>query len=125
MAVIKSGHPQNRGGFVLGTAEAGNGDTADTLDRGSHRGPAAVVLTSAIGATPTVTVQILGSVDGTNFYKVPYALVATPETVAVADITVTTAVTTTYLLRPDHAWRFLKVNRAANTNVTLSATAYL
>ncbi|MCI0344978.1 MAG: hypothetical protein L0221_05955, partial [Chloroflexi bacterium] len=64
-------------------------------------------------------------VDGTNFYKIPYALVATPETVAVADITVTAAVTTTYLLRPDHAWRFLKLNYSANTNVTLTATAYL
>lgn len=125
MAVVKSGHLQSRDGFVLGTAETGNGDTADTLDRGSHRGPAAVVLTSTVGATPTVTVQILGSVDGVNFYKVAYALVATPETVTVADITITTAVTTTYLLRPDHAWRFLKVNRAANTNVTLTATAYL
>lgn len=125
MATVKSGHLQGRGGFVLGTAQTGNTDTTDTLDRGSHRGPAAVVLTSAVGATPTVTVQILGSVDGTNFFKIPYALVATPETLSVADITVTTAVTTTYLLRPDHAWRFLKLNYAANTNVTLTATAYL
>lgn len=125
MAVVKSGHIQSRGGFVLGTAETGNGDTADTLDRGSHRGPAAVVITSAVGATPTVTVQILGSVDGVNFYKLAYALVATPETVTVADITITTAVTTTYLLRPEHAWRFLKVNRSVNTNVTLTTTAYL
>jgi hypothetical protein len=125
MATIKSGHLQSRGGFVLGTAQTGNADTTDTLDRGSHRGPAAVVLVSTVGATPTVTVQILGSVDGVNFFKIAYALVATPETVAVADITVTAAVTTTYLLRPDHAWRFLKLNYAANTNVTLTATAYL
>ena len=125
MATVASGHLQTRGGFPLGVAQTGNADTTDTLDRGSHRGPAAVVIASTVGATPTVTVQILGSVDGTNWHKIAYALVATPETVSVADITITTATTTTYLLRPDHAWRFLKVNYAANTNVTLTATAYL
>ncbi len=126
MAVLTVGRRAEAGaGATLGTAQTGNGDTTNTLDRGDHRGPAAVVLDSTVGATPTVTVQILGSVDGTNFYKIPYALVATPETVAVADITVTAAVTTTYLLRPDHAWRFLKLNYSANTNVTLTATAYL
>jgi hypothetical protein len=126
MAVLTIGRRAEAGaGVVLGTAQTGNADTTNTLDRGDHHGPAAVVLTSAIGATPTVTVQILGSVDGVNFFKIAYALVATPETVAVADITVTTAVTTTYLLRPDHAWRFLKLNYAANTNVTLTATAFV
>lgn len=125
MATVKSGHLQSRNGFSLGVAQTGNTDTTDTLDRGSHSGAAAVVLVSTVGATPTVTVQILGSVDGTNFYKIAYALVGTPETLSVADITVTTAVTTTYLLRPAHAWRYLKLNYAANTNVTLTATAYL
>lgn len=110
---------------TLGTAQTGNADTTNTLDRGLHRGSAAVVLTSTVGATPTVTVNIQGSVDGTNFYNVPYALVATPETLAVAAITVTTAVTTTYQLRPNHAWRYLKLVYSANTNVTLTATAYL
>ncbi len=113
------------GAIVLGTAQTGNVDTTNTLDRESYRGPAAVVLTSTVGATPTVTVKILGSVDGTNFYNIAYALVATPETVTVADITVTTATTVTYLLRPDHAWRYLKLNYSANTNVTLTATACL
>lgn len=110
---------------TLGTAQTGNADTTNTLDRGFHRGPAAVVLTSTVGATPTVKVDIQGSVDGTNFFNAPYALVATPETVAVAQITVTTAVTTTYLMRPDHAWRYLKLVYSTNTNVTLTATAYL
>lgn len=113
------------GGIVLGTSQTGNVDTTNTLDRGEYRGPAAIVLTSTVGATPTVTVDIKGSVDGTNFYNVAYSLVATPETVAVAAITVTSAATTTYLLRPTHAWRYLKVVFSANTNVTLSTTVYL
>lgn len=111
---------------TLSTAQTGNADSTNTVDRGSAIGePGAVVITSTIGATPTVTVNIVGSVDGTNFYNVAYSLVATPETVAVAALTITTAVTTTYLLRPGHAWRYLKLVYSANTNVTLTAAAYL
>ena len=115
-----------RPSVALSTAQTGNGDSTNTANRASGIGaPAAVVITSTVGATPTVTVNIQGSVDGTNFYNVPYALVATPETLTVAAITITTATTTTYLLRPDHAWSHLKLVYSANTNVTLTATAYL
>jgi len=47
------------------------------------------------------------------------------DSLTVAEITITTAVVTTYLLRPDHAWLFLKLNMSANTNVTLSTKAYV
>lgn len=127
MATIRF-HPRRFWNAVLlGSAQTGNTDTTNTVDRGADRIglPAAVVLTSTVGATPTVTVKILGSVDGTNWWNVAYALVATPETATVADITVTTAVTTTYLLRADQPWRFLKLNYSANTNVTLTARAYV
>lgn len=110
----------------LSAAQTGNGDSTNTADRGSNRGESgAIVITSAIGATPTVTVNIQGSVNGVNFYNIPYALVATPETLTIAAITITTAVTTTYQLRPNHAWRFVKLVYSANTNVTLTADAYL
>lgn len=113
------------GSATLGTAQTGNTDSTNTIDRGFGRGAGAIVVTSTIGATPTVKLDIQGSVDGVNFYNVGYSLVATPETVAVAQITITTAVSTTYLLRADHAWRFLKCVYSVNTNVTLTATAYL
>lgn len=109
---------------LLSDAQTGNADSTNTLDRGSQRGPGAVVVTSTIGATPTVTVNIQGSVDGTNFYNIPYALVATPATFVVTAITITTATTTTYLLQVDQAWRYLKLVYSANTNVTLTANAY-
>lgn len=111
----------------LSAGVTGNGDSTNTADRGiaAIGNPAALVVTSTIGATPTVTLNIQGSVDGTNWYNVGYSLVATPETVAVAALTITTAVTTTYLLRPSHAWRYLKTVRSANTNVTLTETVYL
>lgn len=111
---------------ALSTSQTGNGDSTNTAFRKVRASSGgAVIVTSVIGATPTVTVNIQGSVDGTNFFNIPYALVATPETLSVAAITITTAVTTTYLLRPTHAWRYLKLAYSANTNVTLTATAYL
>lgn len=115
------------GSVALSSGVTGNGDSTDIADRGlaGIGEPAALVVTSTVGATPTVTLNIQGSVDGTNWFNVPYALVATPETLTVGAITITTAVTTTYLLRPGHAWRYLKTVRSANTNVTLTETAYL
>lgn len=111
---------------VLSTAQTGNGDSTNTAYRvGLTAQPGAIVITSTIGGTPTVTVSISGSVDGTNFFNIPYALVATPATFTVANLTITTAVTTTYLLQTAQPWRFAKLILAANTNVTLSATAYL
>src|SRR5213076_2618856 len=114
---------------VLSSAQTGNGDSTNTASRpllsaGATPG-GALVVTSAIGATPTVTVNILGSADGTNFFNIPYSLVATPKTFVVSAITITTAVTTTYLLQETIPFRFVKLNYSANTNVTLTATAYL
>jgi len=108
----------------LSDAQTGNGDSTNTAFRGSRERPGAVVITSAIGATPTVTVNIQGSIDGTSFYNIPYTLVGSPETVLYAAIVITTAVTTNYLL-PARQWRYLKLVYSANTNVTLTVDAYL
>ncbi|MBA2559207.1 MAG: hypothetical protein H0V07_04850 [Propionibacteriales bacterium] len=113
-------------GVVLSTAQTGNADSTNTAERGQFSGRSgAIVVTSTVGATPTVTVNILGSVDGTNFFNLPYALVATPSTFVVAAITITTAVATTYLLQVDQPWRYVKLNYSANTNVTCTATAFV
>jgi hypothetical protein len=53
---------------------------------------------------------------------VPYALVATPRTFVITAITITTAVTTLYILQELIPWRFFKVNMSANNNVTLTST---
>ena len=68
-------------------------------------------------------VNIQGSVDNVTFFNIPYALVATPATFVIAAITVTTAVTTVYLLQRDQPWRYVNAAYSANTNVTLTATA--
>ena len=113
--------------YVLATAQTGNftsvaGTRIDDLATSS---PGALVITSAVGATPTVTVNIQGSADGVNYFNIPYALVATPSTFTVVAITITTAVTTTYLLQVNQPWQFVQIVASANTNVTLTATAYL
>lgn len=108
----------------LFTAAVGN-VTSSVAYRARFDKPGAVVITSAIGATPTVTVNIQGSADGTNFYNIPYALVATPTTFVLTALTITTAVTTTYLLQTDQPWSFVRLVASANTNVTLTADAFL
>ncbi len=114
---------------TLSVAQTGNGDSTNIAarDQGApsiFRG-GAIVITTTVGATPTVTVNIQGSMDGANWYNVPYALVATPRTFVLTAITITTAVTTNYLLQELVAYRYLKLAYSANTNVTLTATAYL
>jgi hypothetical protein len=108
---------------ILSVAQTGNGDSQNTgfRDTGPMPSGGAFIITSAIGATPTVTVNAQGSVDGAAFFNVPYALVATPRTFVLSAITITTAVTTTYLLQELVFYRFFKLVYSANTNVTLDA----
>lgn len=109
------------GNVTLSNAQTGNGASTNVADRGTHRGSALLKIVSTIGATPTVTVDIQASTNGTDWVNAAYATTAAPETPVVAALTITTAVTTFYLLRPDQPWRFLRLNLSANTNVTLTA----
>jgi hypothetical protein len=68
-------------------------------------------------------VDIEASVDGSTWWNAPYALVATPTTFVVAQLTITTGVATTYLLQTGHPWRYLRAKMSSNTNVTVSITA--
>lgn len=105
----------------LCTAQTGNGDSQNTVLDVDFSRPSAIRITSTVGATPTVTVNIQGSVDGANWFNIPYALVATPSAFTVAALTITTAVTTLYLLQTGQAWVYVKLVLSANTNVTLTA----
>ena len=98
---------------------------SDVLDRGSACGGGALVITSLIStATNTVTCNIEGSVDGTNWFNIPYALVATPRTFVVTALSaITTSVSTTYLLQELVFWRYLRLKCASSTNVRLAPTA--
>lgn len=123
MATLK-GREGAFGGAQLSNAQTGNAVSTNVLDRAGERGSALLKITTTVGATPTVTVDIQGSADGTNWFNAAYATAAAPETPAVAALVITTAVTGYYILRPDHPWRFLRLNYTANTNVTITADVY-
>lgn len=108
----------------LQTGQTGNADSTNVVQRSggeTNLRPMLLRIVSTIGATPTVTIKILGSVDGTTFVKVPYSVMsAVAGDWTTADITTTTAKTELYELMPGQPWLFLKVNMSANTNVTLT-----
>lgn len=111
----------------LQSAQTGNADSTNTMIRQSEVNLRAMILriTSTVGATPTVTVNILGSNDGTNWYNIPYSpLASAPVAYTFAALTITTAVTSLYYLMAGQEWRYLKLNMSANTNVTLTSDVF-
>jgi hypothetical protein len=103
---------------------AGSADSTNTADRGQLISGAMLKIVSAIGATPTVTVNLQGSIDGSVFFNVPYSLTATPTTFVITAITITTATTNNYILQSAQPWRYFKLVMSANTNVTLTSDVY-
>src|SRR5262252_7699933 len=87
------------GPMNLMTSFTTTGDSTNIITRTGCDGdtiisPAAIIITSTIGATPSATLTFQGSVDGVNFFAIPYAVQATPRTFVTTAITITTAVTT-------------------------------
>jgi hypothetical protein len=107
----------------LQTAQTGNADSTNTIQRYQETERQMILrIVSTIGATPTVTVNIVGSDDGTTFYNVPYvSLAAAGGAYTTAALTITTAVTSLYALMMGRSWKFLKLVMSANTNVTLTS----
>ena len=76
----------------------------------------------AVGATPTVTFKFQGSLDGTNWYDIPYVLAST-DTLSQATQTVT-AVGASISWLSQVGFRYFTAYRVvttANTNVTFRA----
>lgn len=109
----------------LSSAQTGTGPSTNIADSGAGTGPCLVKITTTVGATPTVTVAIEGSEDGTNWFPVPYADSATPATASVATFAITSATTVYKHLLPNYAWRYVRLNYSANTNVTLTADVWI
>jgi hypothetical protein len=80
---------------------------------------------TAIGATPTVTWIIQGSMDASNWYPVNYVTDAT-DTAAVAGLTSTAVGKKIIFLSNPVArrYKYYRVVTSANTNVTYSAVAH-
>ena len=120
MATLTASTDANGGGR-LSNAQTGNGASTNVVDRGKDRTAALLIITTTVGATPTVTVDIQGSVDNTSWRSIPYATVAAPGTPVTTALTITTATTSHYTLVTDQPWRYVRLNYSANTNVTLTA----
>lgn len=109
----------------LSTAQTGNGVSTNVADRGPVSSVALLKITTTIGATPTVTIAIEGSPDGTNWFAVPYADSATPTTVSVATFAITTATTVWKIIQPNVPVRFIRLSYTLNTNVTITADLWV
>ena len=94
----------------LSTAQTGNADSTNVVDTGRSLGAALLKITSTVGATPTVTVNIQGSRGRHELLQHPLrAESGTPTTVTVAALTITTATTSYYYLQANYPWRYLKL----------------
>jgi hypothetical protein len=112
----------------LQNAQTGNADSTNTIQRSggdANLRPPVLRIVSTIGATPTVTVNIMGSADGVTFWNIPYSpLSAAPGDWSKAPLVITTAVTSLYALMPGQAWTFIKLVMTLNTNVTLTSDLF-
>lgn len=109
------------GSVNLSNAQTGNGASTNIVDRGGSVDPAIIKITTTIGATPTVTIAIEGSADGTNFFPIQYADQGSPQTLVITTFVITTAVTVHKLIPANIPVRYLRLNYTANTNVTITA----
>jgi hypothetical protein len=117
-------------GHKLATSLTGNVDTSVAVAEHpsqSSAGTRALVVTTTVGATPTVKLDIKGSVDNVTWFNIPYALPATPTTFVTTQITITTADTFIYFVADPvepNPYAFVKCSLSANTNVTVLSAQF-
>src|SRR5258705_13880654 len=100
----------------LSNAQTGSAASTDVFDFGTSHKNVLVRIRTAIGATPTCTYAIEGSVDGTTWAAVSYADSATPTVFGTSTFVITTAITAWKLVRQTVPWRYLRITYSANTN---------
>ena len=111
---------------LAATGQTGN-NTHTAVEVGDENSQSAFeFVVESVGATPTVTWKVQGSMDGSNFYDLAYLTDAT-DTVAVATRTATAVGRQiAFLSRPtDRFYRYFRVVTTLNTNVTYSAVMYV
>ena len=124
--VLTSAVPTTVAGSITAAHYSKTTFYSDIYDRGHQDGGGGLVLTSVIGTAPVTTkVDIEGSFDGANWFNTSYATMAAPQTLAVAQLTVTTAVSTNYKIPASYevngiAWRFLRLKFSSSTNIIMS-----
>jgi hypothetical protein len=133
MATLPAGGAAGAAGFnedtlavvSLAAAQAGNGPSTNVVDRGTALDPVALQITTAVGATPTCTYLVEGSLDNVNWLPISNADAAAPQTLIVATFTITTAGVNRRIIPRDTPSRYIRVTFSANTNVTNTVDAYV
>lgn len=92
---------------------------SDTFDKVTYNTCTVAIDVSAVGATPSATLKIEGSLDGSKWFSVPYRTPAS-DTSSNANLTLTATGLYVYYLDPKYV-RFVRVNCTANTNVTIDS----
>ena len=91
--------------------------TSDVFDKTTYN--TCTIQLIAVANAKTATVKIEGSIDGTNYFNVPYRTPAS-DTSANTDLTINADGTYVYYIDPKYV-RFLRVRATANTGVTFSS----
>jgi hypothetical protein len=112
-------------GITLSAAQTGNGASTNIVDRGGGLEAALLDIVTTVGATPTVTVNVEGSADGSAWWNVSYAPNSPLAALTIAALVITTATTNRLFLPANTPWRYLRCNYSANTNVTITATVWV
>lgn len=107
------------GNLATGQTPAGTGTSTHIVDRGDYRGPALLKFVSTIGATPSVTVTIEGSLDGSDWFGLAHAA-DDAAAAALGNLVITTATTQRRFLPANRPWRYLRLSYSAALNVTLT-----
>ena len=100
---------------------------SDAWDTSSGPDFVGLVLTSVIGTTPNTTLcDIQATIDNVNWFNVGYATMAAPQTPLFAQLTITTAVATSYKLIGPGEIAFIPYQRVrlkftSSTNIIVSA----
>lgn len=115
-------------GTALSTAQTGDGASTNKLNVGGvkayFRCPILIRIVTTVGATPTCTYAIEGSVTGTSGWTaLYYSNSATPGTFVNTTFTVTTATTTIKLIKGGQNFRYVRLSYSLNTNVTNTVDA--
>ena len=113
------------GAVNLSNAQTGTGPSTNILDTGAAVGPICLRLTTTVGATPSCTYLVEGSVDATNWFAIQNADAAVPQTLVIATFVITTAAVFHRLIPLGIPVRYVRITYSANTNVTNTLDAYV
>lgn len=91
--------------------------TSDTLDKVTYN--TCTIQLDVTSASKTSTVEIQGSLDGTNWFAIPYRTPSS-DTSADTDLTIATTGIYVYYLDPKYV-RYVRVDVSANTGVVFNS----